>query len=268
MHLARPLRVSLLGAVVVAAALLSACSSKPPVPDWQMNAQGSAQKALEAYLSGNPRVEQLEWDRARAEVARTGRPDLLARLELMRCAAQVASLVPGPCERFEPLRADAAAPERAYADYLGGRVQPQDVGLLPEAQRKVAASGDASALPALEDPLSRLVAAGVLFQSGRASPAVIAIAADTASAQGWRRPLMAWLSVQVQRAGAAGDQQATAGVIAGSCGRSGGIIVRMLQQTSRARLADERSRLSPKGPRSLSVGQPPRRAARMGPRPG
>jgi len=65
-------------------------------------------------------------------------------------------------------------------------------------------------LPALEDPLSRLVAAGVLFQSGRASPAVIAIAADTASAQGWRRPLMAWLSVQVQRAEAAGDQQATA----------------------------------------------------------
>lgn len=210
MHLARPLRVSLLGAVVVAAALLSACSSKLPVPDWQMNAQGSAQKALEAYLSGNPRVEQLEWDRARAEVARTGRPDLLARLELMRCAAQVASLVPGPCERFEPLRADAAAPERAYADYLGGRVQPQDVGLLPEAQRKVAASGDASALPALEDPLSRLVAAGVLFQSGRASPAVIAIAADTASAQGWRRPLMAWLSVQAQRTEAAGDQQATA----------------------------------------------------------
>ena len=132
MHLAKPLRVSLLGAVVVAAALLSACSSKPPVPDWQMNAQGSAQKALEAYLSGNPRVEQLEWDRARAEVARTGRPDLLARLELMRCAAQVASLVPGPCERFEPLRADAAAPERAYADYLGGEYSPRTWACCPK----------------------------------------------------------------------------------------------------------------------------------------
>ena len=58
-----------------------------------MNAQGAAQKAIEAYLSGNARVEKLEWDRARAEVARTGRPDLLARLELMRCAAQVLSLI-------------------------------------------------------------------------------------------------------------------------------------------------------------------------------
>ena len=114
---------------------LAACSSQPPLPDWQMNAQGASQKAIEAYLSGNTRVEKLEWDRARAEVARTGRPDLLARLELMRCAAQVASLVTEPCERFEALRADSAAPEQAYADYLAGRVQAGQVALLPAAQR-------------------------------------------------------------------------------------------------------------------------------------
>ncbi|MBU1352738.1 MAG: hypothetical protein KKB95_12730 [Gammaproteobacteria bacterium] len=189
--------------------LLVACSSKPPVPDWQMNAQGASEKALEAYLSGNARVEALEWDRARAEVARTGRPDLLARLELMRCAAQVASLVIGPCDRFEPLRADAAPPELAYADYLAGRLDPAQVALLPEAQRKVA-SGTVTTLAGLEDPLSRLVAAGVLFQTGKASPAVIAEAAEAASARGWRRPLMAWLTLQVQRADAAGDAQAAA----------------------------------------------------------
>ncbi|MFT4242678.1 MAG: hypothetical protein QM569_10385 [Acidovorax sp.] len=192
------------------ALLLAACSSKPPAPDWQMNAHASAQKAVEAYLSGNARVEKLEWDRARAEVARTGRPDLLARLELVRCAALVASLAPGPCEGFEALRADAVEPERAYADYLAGRAQPQQVPLLPEAQRKVAASGDAAALAAIEDPLSRLVAAGVLFQSGRASPAVLTAATDTASAEGWRRPLLAWLAVQAQRAEAAGDAEAAA----------------------------------------------------------
>lgn len=201
-------------------ALLSGCSSKPPVPDWQMNAHASAQKALEVYLSGHARVEQLEWDRARAEVARTGRPDLLARLELMRCAAEVASLVPGPCERFEALRSDAAEPERAYADYLAGRVQPAQIALLPEPQRKLAAAAgaapaaaaaaDAAALAAVQDPLSRLVAAGVLFQSRRASPAVLAVATETASAQGWRRPLMAWLVLQLERARAAGDAQAEA----------------------------------------------------------
>nr|WP_235510707.1 hypothetical protein [Acidovorax sp. Root70] len=173
-----------------------------------MNAQGASQKAIEAYLSGNARVEKLEWDRARAEVARTGRPDLLARLELMRCAAQVASLVAEPCERFEALRADAAAPEQAYADYLAGRVQASQVALLPPAQRAAATSGDATSLAGITDPLSRLVAAGVLLQMGHASPAVIATATDTASAQGWRRPLMAWLLLQVQRAEAAGDTAA------------------------------------------------------------
>ena len=187
---------------------LAACSSQPPVPDWQMNAQGASQKAIEAYLSGNARVEKLEWDRARAEVARTGRPDLLARLELMHCAAQVASLVTEPCERFEALRADAAAPEQAYADYLAGRVQADQVALLPPAQRAVATAGNAASLASISDPLSSLVAAGVLLQTGKASPAVIAAATDTASAQGWRRPLMAWLLLQVQRAEAAGDTAA------------------------------------------------------------
>lgn len=201
-----PLRLAAIGCAV----LLVACSSKPPVPDWQMNAQAAATKATEAYLSGNARVEQLEWERARAEVARTGRADLLARLELMRCAAQVASLLVGPCDRFEALRLDASAPEQAYADYLAGRVSPQQVPLLPEAQRKVAASGEAATLAGIEEPLSRLVAAGVLFQTGRASPAVVAAATDTASAQGWRRPLLAWLLLQVQRAEAAGDAEAAA----------------------------------------------------------
>ena len=54
-------------------------------------------------------------------------------------------------------------------------------------------------------PLARLVAAGVLLQTNRADPAVIASAIDTASAQGWRRPLLAWLGVQQKRAQAAGD---------------------------------------------------------------
>ncbi|CAN7523051.1 hypothetical protein LJR066_003508 [Acidovorax sp. LjRoot66] len=208
-HKTIPIVRSLFAAALVGS-LLAGCANKPPEPEWEMNAQGSSQKALDAYLSGNARVERLEWERARAEVARTGRPDLLARLELLRCAAQVASLVVEPCTAFEALRQDAAAPERAYADHLAGKpLAAPDVALLPPAQRAVATLGSGgAALAAIEDPLSRLVAAGVLLQAGRADPAVIATATDTASAQGWRRPLMAWLLLQVQRAEAAGDKDA------------------------------------------------------------
>ena len=62
---------------------------------------------------------------------------------------------------FEPLRQDAPAAERAYAAYLAGQAQPQDAALLPAPQRAVLAGG-ADAVKAVADPLSRLVAAGVL----------------------------------------------------------------------------------------------------------
>lgn len=182
---------------------LAGCGSAPPVPDWQLNARDSLARAQQAYLTGNQRVEAAEFNRALAELRSTGRADLLARAELMRCAARVASLVFEPCSGFEALRADAAAPERAYADYLAGSLLPQAAALLPAPHRGVAAGG--TSLPSAEEPLTQLVAAAVLLQAGRASPAVVAQAVDTASAQGWRRPLMAWLGVQARLAEQGGD---------------------------------------------------------------
>ena len=195
-------------AALAAGALLAACASGPPPPDWQLNARQALDDAVAAYLEGNARVEAAESARARREIARTGRLDLLARAELMRCAARVASLVFEPCTAVEALRADAAAPERAYAAYLAGAAAPADVALLPAPHRSLAgaAAGPAdAALRAIDDPLSRLIAAGVLLQSGRASPETLAIAVDTASAQGWRRPLLAWLNAQRLRAEHSGD---------------------------------------------------------------
>lgn len=196
-------------ALLAMLALLSACASRPPPPDWQLNAKVASERSVAAYLSGNTRVEVQELARARSEVARTGRADLLARVELAHCAAHTASLVFQPCAAFEPLRADAGAPQRAYADYLAARVQAPDVALLPEPQRAMALGGpgdaaNLTALRAIADPLSRLVAAGVLFGAGRADPQVIQVAIDTASSQGWRRPLLAWLGLQLRRAEQAG----------------------------------------------------------------
>jgi hypothetical protein len=196
----------LMSAVLLA---LAACSSGPKPADWQLESKTASERAIAAWMEGNSRVEAVEFGRALSEVSSTGRVDLTARVELLRCATRTASLVLEPCAGFERLRADAPAAERAYADYLAGRLQPQDLPLLPASQR-AAAGGDAGALRAMADPLSQLVAASVLFQRGQASPAVLQLAVDTASAQGWRRPLLAWLGVQAQLADKAGDAEQAA----------------------------------------------------------
>ena len=201
-------------AIVLLAALLAACAGGPSPPDWQANAKSAMDAAVAAYFAGDARVEAAAFERARSELARTGRPELMARAELMRCAARVASIAFEPCDGFERLRHDVGVPERAYADHLAARALSRDaIEQLPPAQRAAAtaiAGGAASSasVQGIDDPLSRLIAIGVLFQAGRADPSMITLAVDTASAQGWRRPLLGWLKVQALRAERAGDADA------------------------------------------------------------
>lgn len=197
-----------LAAAVSLLLLLQGCASQPAVPDWQLIAKSASDRFVTAYLTGNTRVEALEFDKARRAVSSTGRPDALARLELLRCATRIASLVLEPCTGFELLRADATAADQAYADYLAGRSTSQNAALLPAAQQRLvsaASTAQASVMQAMDEPLSRLVGAGVLMRTEQASPAALTQAVETASAQGWRRPLLAWLGVQALRAEQAGD---------------------------------------------------------------
>jgi hypothetical protein len=196
-------------AALIAVHLLAGCGSNPPAPDWQMNARSALERATAAYLSGKDGVETSEFTRAREQIGSTGKIDLVLRAELARCAARVASLVFEACPGFDKLASDASSADIAYAAYLAGSLPPGDAARLPEQHRAVAGAGSDSAASAavlaITDPLSRLVAAGAVFRANRATPDVLKSAVDTASAQGWRRPLLAWLGVQAQRAEQAGD---------------------------------------------------------------
>lgn len=188
----------------LAGIFLSACSSGPVPPDWQANSHGALNAFQSYYLKGDTRAATLEFDRATAELRSTGRGDLLARAELLRCAVRAASLEFDACPGFEKLRADAGSEELAYAEYLARRIER--------------AAG--------EDALSKLVAYGVKLNGKKITPPEIAAAIDIASAQGWRRPLLAWLGVQEKRAEAAGDREAAERlrrrieIVTGSAGRS------------------------------------------------
>src|SRR3954467_4870514 len=84
--------------------LVTACASGPKPPDWQVEAKGSMERSVAAYMEGNSRVEAAELERARNQLSRTGRADLVTTAELLHCATRVASLVLEPCAAFEALR--------------------------------------------------------------------------------------------------------------------------------------------------------------------
>lgn len=208
------MRVPALAVTGALVAALAACAGSPPPPAWQSNAQDALQAYTSAYLQGNSRVADAEFARARSALSATGRAERVAQAELIRCATRVASLEIGRCEGYEVLRQDSGPAEQAYAAYIAGNWQQLDANLLPPHHRAVVAAstgaagagGSPGALAAIADPLARLVAAGASLQRGVLTPADIALATETAAEQGWRRPLLAWLGVQAQRAQQAGAQ--------------------------------------------------------------
>ena len=189
--------------LIAAALLITACGSKPVQPDWKSNAATSLRLYSQAYLKGEPGNAATEFARARSEMASTGRPDLVAHSELYRCATRLAALEMEECTGFTALAQDATLEERAYAAYLGGRWEGLNVALLPGQHRAIVQAK--APLSSITDPLSQLVAAGVLLKTTRITPQDIATATATASAQGWRRPLLVWLGVAHKRAMDAGD---------------------------------------------------------------
>ena len=195
---------------VSVALLLAACASQPAPPDWQANAYSSLNGFTSAYLSGNTQLADFEFARVRLEISSTGRADLLARAELTRCAVRVASLEFDDCAAYQALAPEAGPEAQSYAAYLSGRWSGLNTALLPPQHRRVLLNNASvpSVLSEVEDPLARLVAAGALLQSQRLTPADVGVATETASAQGWRRPLLAWLGLQLKRAQDGGEADA------------------------------------------------------------
>jgi hypothetical protein len=189
--------------IVLCAVALAGCGSTPAPPDWKTNADSSLDGFSDAYLKGDSAIAETEFARARLAMASTGRPELVAHAELYRCAVRAAGLEFDSCPGYEALAQDATPAEQAYAAYLAGRWQGLDPALLPEQHRAVVQGK--GTLSAITDPLSRLVAAGVLLRSERITPADIVVATETASEQGWRRPVLVWLGVSLKRAQATGD---------------------------------------------------------------
>ncbi len=192
-------------------ALACAACTRPTVPEWEERAHEAFEQYRRDYFDGEPSADR-QLQRAADALASTGKVELRARGELIRCALATAALDFDRCSSWQALQADASAEDRAYGTLLSGKFDAVDVKAVPPQYVDLAKARDAGArngaLAKIEDPVSRLVGAGAVFRAGDLSPAGVELAVATASEQGWRRPLLAWLTAQARLAEAAGDTAA------------------------------------------------------------
>jgi len=139
----------------------------------------------------------------------------MGRALLTRCALETASLAGTECAVDPAFRADPG--NAAYHAFVTGRATPASD--LPKRYRPVAAAiekRDArevnNAIAGMDDPVSRLVAVGVAVRRGIEDTAILETGAATASANGWKRPLAAYLRRLKQLYEAAGDRAGSASV--------------------------------------------------------
>lgn len=181
--------------------MLAACSSGPAVPDWKIDTQTGIVRYTQYYLEGRSKLAAASFAKARAATAATGDIAAVAHLELVKCGVQTAAVDPAPCQAYTELAANATnAGDAAYYRFISGDWQGLDSANLPAQYAPLVSQSTADGINPLlqhiDDPLSRLVASGVAVKRNQFNLKTLQIAADTAAAQGWRRPLLAYLLLQ------------------------------------------------------------------------
>ena len=201
--------------------LLAGCSSKP-APGWIVSGNQQLESFKQHFLTGGqPVVAERHFRRAVEEIKKAGDLDLLGKAWLTRMALEVAVL--REMEEGDYLKVAAAQPVTANSNFylfLKGEKIAVDRSLLPvqycsfiDALRSGKLVAAEQTLTAMEDdPLSRLIAAGIAVRLNLESEVILKVAVETASRNGWKRALLAWLERLRSFYEAAGDGAKAAAV--------------------------------------------------------
>jgi hypothetical protein len=185
--------------------LLSACGSGgPPPPDWKTDAADFIERYQKHALLGENTLAERYFQQAITATGGAGRVADTARLWLVRCATRRAMLIDDACTEYAELaRIEPDAADHAYYQFLTLRWEATNIALLPQ-QHQEWASATAGArrtlLAQIDDPLARLLDASLLVMRQEADADTLTLATETASAQGWRQPLLTYLKLQEKQA--------------------------------------------------------------------
>lgn len=190
--------------------MLTACGSGgPPPPDWKTDSADLIARYKKQALLGENTLAERYFRQAVAATGGAGRVADTAHLWLVRCATRRAMLIDDACTEYADLaKIEPNAADQTYYQFLTLHWNAIDIALLPEQHRDLvrASPGTRAALLAgINDPLARLLDASLLVMRQEADGTTLALATETASAQGWRQPLLTYLKLQEKQAAAHGN---------------------------------------------------------------
>ena len=181
--------------------LLFGCGSSKPVPDWTDASFNQLDNYKKSYLSGKELIAEAYFNKAVDEIKSSGDLDILARAYLTKYACQVAVL-----EAFddrEYLKIEAVEPvlqNKNFHGFLKGAFDNVDEKLLPQQYEgflRAFKSGKkedvAREISKMDNPLSKLIAVGLLVKKNKVEEIDLKLAIDIASQNGWKKPLLAYL---------------------------------------------------------------------------
>ena len=194
---------------IVSLALLTACGSNRPLPDWKVDAADLIERYQKHALQGENTLAERYFQQAIAATGGAGRVTETAQLWLVHCATRRAMLIDDSCSDYVELaRIEPHEENAAYFQFLTLRWESVDIALLPKQHQRLV-SAPAAARPGLlatiDDPLARLLDASLLVMRKEADRQTLDLATATASDQGWRQPLLTYLKLQQQQAATRGD---------------------------------------------------------------
>ncbi|MBN1381867.1 MAG: hypothetical protein JXA41_09350 [Deltaproteobacteria bacterium] len=178
----------------------SGCNSKI-IPAWQYESFGQLNNFKKNYLKGEDKIAELHFQKALAEVKRSGDLKRISKVYLTKYAVKVACLEDIEDSEYLDIEANQPDPEnRNYFLFLKGNLSVVNVSLLPEQYRSFLKAGIGEKqmdinkeITGIGDPLSILIAIGIAVKNKLYSEETLQTAIEKASINGWYKPLVVYL---------------------------------------------------------------------------
>lgn len=204
--------------IIIFALLICACGFAQPIPTWKDKASVHLNDYKTSFLTGREESTEPHFIKARREIAASNDLGLLTIAYLTKYALHTASLESFDASEFAKLYKLEPNPSyMAYCHLLKGNFTAVDMQVLPDRYAgvlKAALARDLKVatreIAAIDDPLSRLIACGVWARYLPSDETILQIGISTASANGWRRPLWAYLNKLQEHYLETGDQNKAA----------------------------------------------------------